>query len=486
MMILECQLNSDRDRLRLRTDDAGWIELSAWRLYGTGRFCVPQISVVGIPAGGALAEVAFDDGHTVVLRAQELSPQGPPTLVIRNIGQLVRWTADGTFEAVADALILVRNDRILAAGPRAEVLASLAGPIPAGVRELDAGEAVVSSGLVDPHTHPVFAGDRAREFALRKAGATYAEIQAAGGGILSTMRATRAATDDELFDSAVGRLRRMAGYGVTSIEGKSGYALDAEGELRSLQVLRRLGARCAVDVSPTLLAAHIVPPEFASDPAAYVRLIIEDMIPRARGLAVSVDVFCEDNAFSLAQTVEILEAARAAGLKTRAHAGQFHSLGAVGAAARLGALSVDHLEQVSEDEFSALAATGQTVAVLLPGAALTLGLPFPSGRAFLDRGIPVAVGTDCNPGTSMTENLPMAGTLACMQMHLTVEETWDAMTRTAARAAGFGDRGNPVAGAPADLVVWDFAHYGVLPYHYGVRHVRTLIRQGLEVQLESE
>jgi len=339
---------------------------------------------------------------------------------------------------------------------------------------------------VDPHTHPVFAGERAREFALRKAGATYAEIQAAGGGILSTMRATRAASDEELFDSAVGRLRRMAAFGVTSIEGKSGYDLTAEGELRTLRVLRRLGARCSVDVSPTLLAAHIVPPEFAADRSAYVRQIVEDMIPRARDLAVSVDVFCEDNAFSLAETVEILEAAVGTGLQTRVHAGQFHSLGAVSEAARLGALSVDHLEQVTEAEFSALARTGRTTAVLLPGAALTLGLPPPSGRAFLERGIPVAVGTDCNPGTSMTENLPLAGSLACLQMHLTVEETWDAMTRTAARAAGFRDRGNPVAGASADLVVWDFDHYGVLPYHYGVGHVRSMIRQGLEVQLESE
>ncbi|PKN17831.1 MAG: imidazolonepropionase [Deltaproteobacteria bacterium HGW-Deltaproteobacteria-22] len=482
-MILECQLNSDRDRLRLRLSEQGWVERTAWRLYGTGCFCAPTIERVQLSSCGTRVAIRFDDGREGLLEATDLAPQGPPTLVIRNIGQLVRFDGAGRFEAVPDAVVLIRHDRILAAGPRAEV------PVPDGqahVRAIDARGGVVSAGLVDPHTHPVFAGDRAREFAMRKAGATYAEIQAAGGGILSTMRATREATDEELFRTALRRLARMSGFGVTSIEGKSGYDLTADGEIRMLRVLRRLGARSAVDVSPTLLAAHIVPPEFASDRAAYVRLIVEDMIPRSRDLAVSVDVFCEENAFSVAETVAILEGARDAGLRTRVHAGQFNSLGVVSEAARLASLSVDHLEQVSDGEFDALARTGGTTAVLLPGAALTLGLPVPSGRAFLDRGIPVAVGTDCNPGTSMTENLPLAGTLACLQMGLTVEETWDAMTRTAARAAGFTDRGNPVAGAAADLVVWNFGHYGVLPYHFGVTHVRSLIRQGVEVQLESE
>ncbi len=485
-MFQECQVNSDRDRLTLRLSDGRALERTAWRLHGTGRFVAPAIAGARILPPGDRVAVRFDDGREVTVLEPALAPQGPPTLVIRNIGQLVRFDAAGRFEAVPDAVVWIREDCILFSGRESDPRGpDLAAP-PADVRVIDAGGAVVSAGLVDPHTHPVFAGDRAREFALRKAGATYAEIQAAGGGILSTMRATREADDTALFDGAARRLRRMARFGVTAVEGKSGYELTAEGELRTLRVLRRLGARCAVEVSPTLLAAHIVPPEFAGDRDAYVRLIIEEMIPRARELAVSVDVFCEDNAFSLEETLHILGAARAAGLQVRAHAGQFHSLGAVAGAARLGALSVDHLEEVTDDELDALAAAGETVAVLLPGAALTLGLPMPSGRRFLDRGIPVAVGTDCNPGTSMTENLPLAGTLACLQAGLTVEETWDALTRTAARAAGLPGHGNPVAGAPADLIVWDFAHYGQLPYHFGVPHVRTLLRQGLEVQLESE
>jgi len=482
-MFHECQVNSDRDRLRLRSDGAGATGHTAWRLHGTGRFVAPPIAGARLLPPGDRVEVRFDDGREVVLSEADLDPQGPPTLVIRNIGQLVRFDAAGRFEAVPDAVVVIRRDRIVAAGRREELPEA---DLPPGVQAIDAGGAVVTAGLVDPHTHPVFAGDRAREFALRKAGATYAEIQAAGGGILSTMRATRAAGADELFAGGAGRLLRMARFGVTSVEGKSGYDLTGEGELGLLRVLWRLSARCAVEVSPTLLAAHIVPPEFAADRDAWVRLIVEDLIPRARGLAVAVDVFCEDNAFSLAETVRILEAARATGLQARVHAGQFHSLGAVAEAARLGALSVDHLEEVTDAELDALAAAGDTVAVLLPGAALTLGLPMPSGRRFLDRGVPVAVGTDCNPGTSMTENLPLAGTLACLQAGLTVEETWDALTRTAARAAGLPGRGNPVPGAPADLVIWDFSHYGHLPYHFGVPHVRTLLRGGLEVQLESE
>ncbi len=476
-----CQVNSDRDRLRLLSDLAGDAEHTAWRLHGTGRFVAPPIAGATILPPGDRVEVRFDDGRAVILTEVELTPQGPPTLEVRNIGQLVRFDAAGRFEAVPDAVVRIRRDRIVSAGPRAEF--SMAAP---GARVLDAGGAVVTAGLVDPHTHPVFAGERAREFALRKAGATYAEIQAAGGGILSTMRATRAAGPEALFEGGVRRLLRMARFGVTSVEGKTGYDLTVEGELGLLRVLGRLSARCAVEVSPTLLAAHLVPPEFAADRDAWVRLITDELIPRSRELAVAVDVFCEDNAFSLAETVRILEAAVAAGLQARAHAGQFHSLGAVAEAARLGALSVDHLEEVTDAELDELARAGRTVAVLLPGAALTLGLPMPSGRRFLDRGVPVAVGTDCNPGTSMTENLPLAGTLACLQAGLTVEETWDALTRTAARAAGLPGRGNPVAGAPADLVIWDFAHYGHLPYHFGVPHVRTLLRGGLEVQLESE
>ncbi len=482
-MFTACSIEEGGERLHFTSSRFGAHTETAWFLRRQGDFLSPPLTAAEI-ADPETLHLHFADGYSVKLNEADLDPQGPPEKIIRNIGQLLRHDAQGRFFVEENAEIWIRAGRILDAGKREDVRARR-GSAPANAQILDAQGSVVSAGLVDPHTHPVFAGERSREFAMRKAGATYAEIQAAGGGILSTMRATRAASEEELFTSAATRLRRMASFGATSVEGKTGYALDAEGEMRMLRVLRRLGARCAVDVSPTLLAAHIVPPEYAHDRAAWVDCIVRDLIPQSAGLATAVDVFCEHNAFTLEETVRIIEAARTAGLHARAHAGQFSSLGAVAAAARLGALSVDHLECVSDAEFAALEESRATVAVLLPGAALSLGLAPPSGRAFLDRGIPVAVGTDCNPGTSMTENLPLCGTLACMQMGLTVEETWSALTLHAARAAGFPDRGDIRPGAPADLVIWNFFHYGVLAYHFGVSHVRTLLRRGIEVQLAT-
>ncbi len=483
-MFLECHPESTGGKIRFRTTGFAGV-LSAWRLHGRGHFLAPPIRDAVVSRSGSHLTVRFEDNECTRVSLEELQPGGPATLLLHGIGQLLVRDGKNRFMVVGDAAVLMRHDRILAAGPADQVLShpALDGSSPATV---DAGGAVVSPGLIDPHTHPVFATHRAREFAMRKAGATYAEIQAAGGGILSTMRTTRAAPEEELFESAARRLARMLRFGVTSIEGKSGYALDEAGELKMLRVLNRLSDRTAVGVSPTLLAAHTVPPEYADCRGEYVRMIVEKLIPQSRDLAVSCDVFCENGAFTLEETTAILKAAVAAGLQVRVHAGQFNSLGAVSVAARLGALSVDHLEEVSEAELEDLAKSGNTTAVLLPGAALSLGLPMPSGRAFLDRGIPVAVGTDCNPGTSMSENLPLAGTLACMQMGLSVEETWDAMTVFAARAAGFPDRGTLAPGQSADLVIWDFDHFGVLPYHFGVSHARRIFRQGIEVQLESE
>lgn len=481
-MFTEYSIEEGGERLRFVSSRFGVFIETAWFLYRRGAFLAPLILDVTLHPD--TLTIQFEDGHITQLREDDLNPQGPADLVIHNIGQLVQYDDTGRFYIIEDAEIRIRAGRILDAGPRAEVV-SRCGPIPQNVFLLDAQGAVVSPGLVDPHTHPVFAGERSREFAMRKAGATYAEIQAAGGGILSTMRATRAACEEKLFAEAVARLRRMASFGVTAIEGKTGYALDIEGEMRMLRVLRRLAARCAINVSPTLLAAHIVPPEYAHDRNAWIDCIVKELIPRSVGTAISVDVFCEHNAFTLDETVRIFKAAIAAGLHTRVHAGQFSSMGAVAAAARMGALSVDHLECVSEEEFAALERNRSTVAVLLPGAALSLGMVPPSARAFLDRGIFVAVGTDCNPGTSMTENLPLCGTLACMQMGLTVEETWSAMTLRAAQAAGFSGMGNIRPGAVADLVIWDFAHYGVLAYHFGVSHVRTVLRRGIQVQLAT-
>jgi len=339
-------------------------------------------------------------------------------------------------------------------------------PVARDALRIDAGGRVVAPGLVDPHAHPVFAGERGLEFAMRMAGTSYEEIAALGGGILSTVRATRAASDEALLAAAKTRLLRMLAYGVTTCEGKSGYALDIEGEKRLLRLLRELG--CV----PTLLA-HMVPPEHNRQD--YLRLFIDELIPS--GLAEFCDVFCDRGAFTLAETRRILEAARAAGLGLRVHAEQLSYTGAAELAAELGAASADHLEFVSPAGIEALAASG-TVAVLLPGAALTLRAPWPPARRMIDAGVTVALGTDCNPGTSMTEALPLMMTLGCTQLGMTVEETWRAVTVNAARSLLRDDIGRLSPGCRADIAIFDFSDWRSLPYHFGPPQAWLVYKDG--------
>jgi imidazolonepropionase len=361
---------------------------------------------------------------------------------------------------VRDASVSIRGGRVAYAGPAVA-------PDP-GVRQIAAGGRFVSPGLVEPHAHLIFAGSRAAEFDLRAQGKSYLEIQQAGGGILSTVRATRAASDDELLASARARLDRFLAHGVTVVEGKTGYDLTAEGELRLLRLLGEL--RHTVDVSPTLLA-HV--PD--GDRAEWVRQFVA-AIPRAHG-AEAVDVYCDAGAFTLDETRTILEAARAHGLALRVHAEQFTHTGAAELAAALGARSVEHLEQLSEAGVRALAAAG-TVCNLLPGAALTLKLPWPDGRRLVAAGCRVALGTDCNPGSSLTESLPLMMSLACMQMGLSCAEAWRAVTVEAARALGRADAGRLTPDARGDLVVWDASEHREVIQHYGAQRARTVVVGG--------
>ncbi|MGZ3426361.1 MAG: imidazolonepropionase [Polyangia bacterium] len=389
------------------------------------------------------------------------------SLIVENLGELVTCHGDGRGR-VHDAAVVVRHGRVAFAGARKELGRDLGGD-----DVLDAGGRLVTPGLVDPHTHLVFAGSRAHEFDLRNQGKSYLESQQAGGGILATVQATRAASDAELVAGAAARLDRFLAQGVTCVEAKTGYELTIEGERRLLAAIQAVRESHVVDVSPTLLA-HVPPP--GVDRALFVRAFADELIPTTN--ADAVDVYCDAGAFTLDETRTILEAGKKYGKKLRVHAEQFTHTGAAELAAELGAASVEHLEQLSDGAPAKLAAAG-VVCNLLPGAALTLKLPWPNARKLFAAGCTVALGTDCNPGSSLSEALPLMMTLACTQMGMSAAEAWLGVTRSAARAVGRADAGQLVAGGRGDLVVWDADDHRQVPQHFGVPLVRTTVVRGV-------
>lgn len=392
------------------------------------------------------------------------------SIVVDHIGELVTCAGDG-IGLVHDAAVVVRNGRVAFAGARADLPGDARGD-----DVIDAGGRLVTPGLVDPHTHLVFAGSRAHEFDLRNQGRSYLEIQQAGGGILATVKATRAASDGELVAGAAARLDRFLAQGVTVVEAKTGYDLTIEGERRLLAALQAVRESHVIDVSPTLLA-H-VPPSGGdeSSRALFVRAFAEELIPTTN--AEAVDVYCDAGAFTLDETRAILTAAKKYGKRLRVHAEQFTHTGAAELAAEMGAASVEHLEQLSDGAPARLAAAG-VVCNLLPGAALTLKLPWPDARKLLAAGCAVALGTDCNPGSSLSESLPLMMTLACTQMGLSAAEAWLGVTRHAARAVGRADAGVLAPGARGDLVIWDADDHRQVPQHFGVPLARTTIVRGV-------
>jgi imidazolonepropionase len=339
----------------------------------------------------------------------------------------------------------------------------------------------VVPGFVDAHTHLVFAGDRAAEFARRLRGESYEEILAAGGGILSTVAASRAASEAELVDAATSRARRMLAAGTTTAEVKSGYGLDVAAETKMLRAAAAVDAEVPLDVIATFLGAHVVPAEYRDRRSEYVDLVCGPMLEACTPLARFCDVFCDAAAFSVAEARRILEAAGAAGLKARLHADQLSRIGAAALAAELGAISADHLDHATDADLAALRRAG-TVAVLLPAVSFSMQSPFPDGRRVWDSGVTVAIATDCNPGTAWVETMPFVISLACLEMGLTPEEAVWAATRGGALAVGEEDKGRVVGGAVADLVVLDAPSYLHIPYRPDGDLVWRVVKSGRVIE----
>ncbi len=345
----------------------------------------------------------------------------------------------------------------------------------------EGGGALVTPGLVDCHTHLVYGGQRANEFAMRLAGASYEEVAKAGGGIVSSVRATREADEDTLYAQAAPRLEQLLADGVCAIEIKSGYGLALEHERKQLRVARRLGVAYGVTVRTTFLGAHALPSEYAGRSGDYIELVCNEMMPAlaAEGLVDAVDVFCERIAFSLAETERVFQAAQALGLPVKLHAEQLSDMGGAALAARYGALSCDHIEHLSAAGIAAMREAG-SVAVLLPGAYYTLrDTHLPPIEALRAAGVPMAVSTDHNPGTSPALSLLLMMNMACTLFRLTVPEALAGVTRHAARALGLQDTHGVIAeGMPANFVLWDARDAAELAYWFGQRAAKRIVRQG--------
>lgn len=379
---------------------------------------------------------------------------------------------------VPDGALLTHEERIVWAGPLAELPAAHTTQIQ---KDIDLGGALVTPGLVDCHTHLVYGGQRAAEFEQRLQGASYEEIARAGGGIRSTVAATRAASDAALLASATRRAHSLMDEGVTTVEVKSGYGLSAHDEARCLRVARALGDALPLSVRTTYLGAHAVPPEFTGRTDDYVDAVCAWMPAlHAEGLVDAVDAFCENIGFTPAQTRRVFEAARALGLPVKLHAEQLSDQGGAALAAEFGALSCDHLEHLSEDGIRAMKAAG-TVAVLLPGAYYFLrDTKLPPIDTLRAHGVPMAIATDHNPGTSPGLSLLLMLNMACTLFRLTPEEALRGATVQGARALGLHDRGTLATGQRADFCVWDLEHPNELAYWFGHNPCRRIIHGGLE------
>ncbi len=412
-------------------------------------------------------------------------------LFIKNITQLVTVGSSGKpwkigtemqdIGVMEHAGVLCREGKIAWVGP----MNSFEEALPDDMPELDASGSVVLPGFVDSHTHAMFAGSRAGEFALRSRGATYQEIAAAGGGILNTIRDVRSASKKELKRSTARHLAEMMKQGTTTVEIKTGYGLEMDSEVKMLEAINEVAEEEMATVVSTFLGAHAIPPEFRDDPDGYVRLVVDTMIPYAarRRLAAFCDVFCEDGYFDLRQSEAILTAGKKRGMGAKIHAEELSSLGGAELAARLGAVSADHLEHISDRGIRALG-DARVVAVLLPGVSFFLHHGYAPARALIEAGVPVAIASDFNPGSCMSYSMPLMMTIACTHMRMSPEEALTACTLNGAAALGLSaTHGSIEVGKNADLVVAGVADYRMLAYHFGVNHVTRTIKNGTLLEI---
>lgn len=401
------------------------------------------------------------------------SPEGPK-----------RGEAMRDLGLIPSGAVAIRDGRVLDVGPSVELCAQVR-----ATRTLSAAGNLVMPGFVDPHTHLVWAGERADEFEMRVAGATYMEIMAAGGGIMNTVRHTRAASLDELVDQTRFRLGRMLAHGTTTVEIKTGYGLNTQDELKQLRAINRLRTEMPVTLVPTFLGAHAIPAEYRGRADAYVDLVVEEMLPAMaaeEAPPLFCDVFCEDGAFSLQQSRRLLEEARALGFGLKIHVDEFKPLGGTRLAVELGATSADHLVCTPPDEIELLARS-DTVAVALPGTPFGLGHhDYTPARALVDAGGCVALATDCNPGTCWCESMQLMIALACRYMGLTLAEAISAATINSAHAIGLGDEvGSLEPGKRADLIVLGVPSYPHLAYRFGTNLVQAVVAGGQPIHLNS-
>ena len=393
--------------------------------------------------------------------------------------ELATFVADAPYGLVSDGAIALQGDKIAWVGKRSDL------PADAHAKDtIDLDGALVTPGLIDCHTHLVFGGDRAHEFDLRLNGATYEEIARAGGGIASTVNATRAADEAELFAQSLPRAHALLADGVTTLEIKSGYGLELETERRMLHVARRIGSELGIDVRTTFLGLHALPTSHKNQRDAYVSAVCDQMLPTlaAEGLVDAVDAFCENIGFTRSETQRVFERAKSLGLPVKLHAEQLSDLDGTALVAEYGGLSADHLEYLSDSGVAAMAAAG-TVAVLLPGAFYALReTRLPPMSALRAKQVPIAIATDCNPGTSPLLSLRLAASMACTLFRLTPEEALRGVTVNAARALGLDDRGLLAAGKRADLVVWNVKRPAELCYWIAGALTRTVYAAGRVIE----
>jgi len=405
-------------------------------------------------------------------------------LVIQHAAQLVSSSSNGRprrgkemadLTILADAALVIENGSITWVGSTKQLP-----EIPNSAQVIDATGKTVLPGLVDSHTHLVWTGSREAEFEQRLQGKTYQEIAAAGGGINATVASVRQASKEQLKTAMRRRLERLLRFGVTTVEVKSGYGLNLADEVKCLEAIGELNGEGPLELVPTFLGAHAVPPEFRHDQTGYVDLLMRQMLPQIakQKLAEFCDVFCETGVFSVAESDRILKTARDLGFQLKVHADELTPLGGAELAARLGAVSADHLLCITDAGIDALA-DSRTVATLLPATAFFLSMDYAPARRLLERGVAVALASDCNPGTCPSENLPLAGTMACTQMKMLPAEVLTALTVNAAAALDRADRiGSLEVGKQADVIICDVSNYGQLFYHFGVSHVWRVIKQG--------